>query len=690
MIRTFVCRVLPIVLLGLAVAPVAAQVPLANVAVAPGDGNRDPNWDWTQDLTYTIFPAGAAATNVQLPYYANTGPAAGDLNVSPDRDIYPADGWVLVLRNFGSLTTPTPLPFFMLYNKYRGILRVFYWYPQSSTMTRAAAKIYFQTSTLDKTAAHLTFSGPNAEYVNSYDLDKAQVAIAEMAPFQWSYFDFDVSGYDPNVPSKVDPTFIIDIYALNVADINIEGTIKTDTGTTTVAKPESGNTIQNYINGVISLYDKPAKRYKQISDAKTQFDQMANANPSTWWGSYLKSIGGLLGKDWFKALGPVAGFVEAILGFGSGSGNHTPLLINATVKLNGSLTQQGLIGEILLRLPGAQHASPVPDANNNLLPLYDKPLGIFNLLSAPLLSNTNQDQSYVCKIPFTNQTRVEICRKSNEQRLARVDYVVNPDSGLELEALDAAYLRANALPDFYAVGGNDGYRPLCEATQTKVRTSYFGCPPSSLAFCPEDNTLPTAEQRTVGLRVRLRVIGSTTIEPTLVLRKYQPTVTGSTATYACSAPGAANPFKYLRARDQYLACWGIAGQISSNCNDVSEINDKQLCFGMSTSTQTPCIGTTMTDRNLQLACFGMSVAPSYPSNCRDITDAGMRDFCYSVSSWGTWANCSGVPFAVDRALCQAMTYRDSSYCATLTNANDKWFCYGVSSRTNSYCGNIVQ
>lgn len=689
MTRAFFRRVVPILLFILAVAPVAAQVPLANVAVAPGDGNRDPNWDWTQDLAYTLFPVGQGAVNVQLPYYANTGPAAGDLNVSPDRDIFPADGWVLVLRNFGSLTTPTPLPFYMLYNKYRGILRLFYWYPQTSLMTRAAAKLSFQGSTLDKTAAHLTFSGPTAEYVNSYDLDKSQVAISEMAPFQWSYFDFDVSGYDPNVPSKIDPTFIIEIYSLNVSDINIEGTIKTDTGTATVAKPEAGNNIQNYINGVLSLYDKPAKRYKQISDAKAQFDQMANANPNTWWGSYLKSIGGLLGKDWFKALGPVAGFVEAILGFGSGSGNHTPLMINATVKLNGSLTAQALIGNILLRLPGAQHASPVSDANNNLLPLYDQPLGIFNLLSPPLLANTNQNLVFGCRDFFTNQLTTDTCRKSNQQRLARVEYVVSPYAGLELEALDAAYLRANALPDFFVQGSSDGYRPVCELTQTVVQTNFGACPPGTI-FCPEPHTPPSAEVRTVGLRARLRATASPSVEPTLLIREYNPAVTSSSLTFPCSAPGSANPFKYPKARDQYLACWGIAGQISSNCDTVSEINDKQLCKGMSTSTQTPCIGTTMTDRNLQLACFGMSVAPNYPSNCRDITDAGMRDFCYSVSSWGTWATCSGVSFPADKALCQALTYRNSSYCATITNANDKWFCYGVSSRINSYCGNIVQ
>jgi hypothetical protein len=153
-------------------------------------------------------------------------------------------------------------------------------------------------------------------------------------------------------------------------------------------------------------------------------------------------------------------------------------------------------------------------------------------------------------------------------------------------------------------------------------------------------------------------------------------------------PSGANPLTYSRARDQYLSCWGIAGQISSNCDDVSDVNDRQMCRALSTRTQSPCA--TLTDRNLQLACYGMSVAPSYPSNCRDITDPGMRDFCYSVASYGSQGSCSGVANPSEKALCQALTYRNASYCNGIGNANDRWFCSGVASGVNSYCGNIVQ
>jgi hypothetical protein len=145
-----------------------------------------------------------------------------------------------------------------------------------------------------------------------------------------------------------------------------------------------------------------------------------------------------------------------------------------------------------------------------------------------------------------------------------------------------------------------------------------------------------------------------------------------------------NPFTYPTARDQFLACYGIAGQISSNCRDISDVNDRQMCYGMSDSTQTPCTQS-MTDRNLQLACYGMSI--DYGSNCRDITDVNMRQFCYGVS-YNYAPDCDSIANANTRQLCYAMATSSSSYCSSITNTNDRQFCYAVSTRNSQYCASI--
>ncbi len=149
--------------------------------------------------------------------------------------------------------------------------------------------------------------------------------------------------------------------------------------------------------------------------------------------------------------------------------------------------------------------------------------------------------------------------------------------------------------------------------------------------------------------------------------------------------GSGNPLSYVSGRDEFLACYGIAGRISSNCRDVSDYNDKQMCYAMSDRTQSPCWS--ITDRNLQLACFGMSI--NWSSNCRDITDPNMRNFCYGVSAQN-YNYCFSVTDRNTQLLCFAMSNGISSNCRDISNPNDRQFCYGVSSHYNGYCASIQQ
>lgn len=151
-----------------------------------------------------------------------------------------------------------------------------------------------------------------------------------------------------------------------------------------------------------------------------------------------------------------------------------------------------------------------------------------------------------------------------------------------------------------------------------------------------------------------------------------------------------NPFIYNSGRDQYLACYGISGNISSNCDTISDYNDQQMCYALSENSQAPC--TSMTDRNLQLACYGMAMrfnSPTYPTNCDDITDTYLRSFCYAVSTPSS-SYCGNLIDGNTQLLCLAMSTSTPSYCNNINNPNDRYFCYGVSSRNNSYCANIIQ
>jgi len=146
-----------------------------------------------------------------------------------------------------------------------------------------------------------------------------------------------------------------------------------------------------------------------------------------------------------------------------------------------------------------------------------------------------------------------------------------------------------------------------------------------------------------------------------------------------------NPFMYRRPRDQQLACYGIsvAPNFPTNCTDISDPDDKQMCFGMSQNSQSPC--TTIQDRNLQLACYGMSTAPNNPTNCRDISDPHLQNFCYGVSSSGSMSNCNNLTDNNARAMCQGISLHNSSFCSSITNSNDQLFCQGIATRSQTPC-----
>lgn len=149
-----------------------------------------------------------------------------------------------------------------------------------------------------------------------------------------------------------------------------------------------------------------------------------------------------------------------------------------------------------------------------------------------------------------------------------------------------------------------------------------------------------------------------------------------------------NPFIYRTPRDQQLACYGIsvAPNFPTNCRDISDPDDRQMCYGLSQNSQSPC--STISDRNLQLACYGMSVAPNFPSNCRDITDPQLQNFCYGVSSSGSLSNCNNLTDANARAMCQGISQHNVSLCSSITNNNDRLFCQGIASRSQTPCTSI--
>ena len=100
-----------------------------NRVMSADDPNTDPNWDWQLDRTVTIYAdkLDYRGINVDLPYYSPYGPAA-EFFTTGKEDIKSSHGWRLLKRDFGtSITDTVSMPYFILYNEVRGIVRLFFY-----------------------------------------------------------------------------------------------------------------------------------------------------------------------------------------------------------------------------------------------------------------------------------------------------------------------------------------------------------------------------------------------------------------------------------------------------------------------------------------------------------------------------------------------------------------------------------
>ena len=340
--------------------------------------NRDPDWDWTLNTAYELRSTAGTFHNVRLPYYANSGPAAALLNDSAGRDIAPEDGWELVLRDFGPGIV---IPYFILYNKYRGILRFFYYSTLPQSFSHAIARLSYQTQSTSRTGAHFTFLDQN-RYVSNYDPARSQIVVGSVAYLQWAFFDFDVSGYDPGIALKSDPTFVIEIAGVTETDLTATGEVDLITGPVNSTKSGGGFNIAG-------AYKNVMKRHKDVKSFKSEITSLAESAGSAWWAGPLNAIKNLTDKSWFSALGPVAGFLEFVIGGGSRKSTlPAPLATKGSVQLKGTLTTQSALYQLIMRVPGSHHLTPGIDAASNVLPLYDQPLGVLNVSKPPVFTGT--------------------------------------------------------------------------------------------------------------------------------------------------------------------------------------------------------------------------------------------------------------------------------------------------------------
>ena len=411
--------------------------------------------DWRKDgyIPFYLIDNSVNANAIPNPYLDTRNNILVPLALPPDGilDYEPDEGWRLIKKDWGyhddgsieNIGSETP--FMILYNQYRGIMRIFVClgtnHIQSNgivmnlTYTRASASIpsildqSFPLKTLDD------FAFDKVQDIYPYFKNVSQFIDG---PLKWFYADIPIT-YDPCVCLYESLLSVKIAYTLH-SDVRLQGVL-------------NGNAVSNGIgendDRDFALGDTRAGRVIEAYNNADAFKQkesalavMVTGNNNNTTVSGINAFGEAIKENTFLQAGlsaipyVAAGMelIDAFIGGGRTAPQQVemmPLVIHLDASFDGGIDTQFPVPEVNIYTPGSK---PPAHINQDSKPFYDKPLGIFNVLDKveinhdPLVRSVTRYNQY--------HERYEIITEG--YKIANpIRYVVNPSAGLNVQEVKA-------------------------------------------------------------------------------------------------------------------------------------------------------------------------------------------------------------------------------------------------------------
>jgi hypothetical protein len=397
-----------------------------------GDANGNSNWDWEikpapNGTDNTIFckhwSARTSSISTKLTIMGSpfvNSPTTALYTISNAEDYTRAKGWELLQRDFGC-TRPTAYPFFVLYNRYTGLMRVYIYKTETPegftsmlvTMEPTSPAPYPATTSLGDELA-----GTPAAFLNSNQSKKygeTVVAVAEQGgSTRWNVAELN-PGFDPNITNGayLNAAVKFTIYGVVTNDLkavikgrSVSGTDNTIYSFSYVPKSKAsssdGQTFQftalgekfsqysksiNELRGAVKLYAERAKKNleaknkaegtledkekKEAAKASEKADDESN---------FLRGFQTIVTTGMGSG-GTILKFIGELIGlFGTGSSSKPapmPTYTSYDMELKGTLTAKTVQQTFILRIPGTIQS------NTDNATYYKCPIGIFNIKNTP-------------------------------------------------------------------------------------------------------------------------------------------------------------------------------------------------------------------------------------------------------------------------------------------------------------------
>jgi Secretion system C-terminal sorting domain len=449
-----------------------------------GDGNGNSNWNWElinpNDPQYCTNWYAKTSTSTFLTRMGSpfVNPGSGKLKIIKDAEDYKkTKGWELLQRKFGCYGD-APNPYFVLYNKYSGMIRVFVYITSGSNYGQIMMKIRsvspVRPATLSQ-ANDLMYT-PD-KYLSGSGIgsneDEVLVSITDATGNgSWTVGEFTTT-LDHNIAASIYSNAALEVSVYGVLTSTLKAKINGVSASSTNSddlkdgmfiKKNASSTGNNFdftanSEKVIKFSKELPKFVAGINSAATSiatnlYSSSFYSNPN--YRSFKKS---LYEKSFFVAAktsntsefkkevnkfskflgtaGTILGFAGKIYGFfesSSSSPAATPTFTNYNLTLDGSITSQIVVTNFVIRIP----ANSGPITNNSNETYYNCNLGIFNLKKTPIVETLAYDRRALMPGNISIRTVPKTVRYSAYRIKDDIELVVNKGAGLELVKAEGA------------------------------------------------------------------------------------------------------------------------------------------------------------------------------------------------------------------------------------------------------------
>ena len=378
--------------------------------LAKAQNNCPPSWsgsatppnvfDWLQRPYTNYYSNTTTSTAVENPYYATSSTSVLPISQFAIKDMQPDDGWELVKHKLGvDVNHPNDIPFLAMYNKYRGVIRVFF-LPYLMDVNSQSAMISmsydqnFLNPVVGSNFNESALLGLSAKAVKGLDEFERRRSFAVIVPTSglniaqgWVYAEFPML-YDPcacNTPSRL----FISITGIQTSNISMNGTI--------VSSGQSASTSNNfaallgYLESVVEKGMKVGDSWDKVETAINGLNTASDKTEQTIKDDFGQLIQSLISNATVisKAI-PAASATFNALDFITSGGLQfpKPTTANATetkIILSGTITTNSSTYNVPLITPGSDASTYAVD----LQPDYKRIMGIVNLLETPKIVATS-------------------------------------------------------------------------------------------------------------------------------------------------------------------------------------------------------------------------------------------------------------------------------------------------------------